>query len=123
MNVVVLQGRTTREPEVRYSGDMAISRITLAVERVKKGGTKEVDFINVVAFGKTAEVMEKHVGKGARIVVNGSIKVGSYEKDGRKVTTFDVIANNIDIIDFKKKEEKQEVTDGFEPLDDDDIPF
>lgn len=96
MNKVILIGRLTRDPEVRYTkGDnaMAVARYSLAVERrFKRDGDAAVDFINCVAFGKTAEFAEKYLHKGIKIAVAGRIQTGSYtNKDGQKVYTTDVV--------------------------------
>ena len=98
MNKVILMGRLTRDPEVRYSsGDssMAIARYTLAVDRRFKrsnDGEQTADFIGCVAFGKSAEFAEKYLRQGVKIVVVGRIQTGSYaDKDGRKVYTTDVV--------------------------------
>ena len=95
MNRVDLTGRLTRNPEIRYSqGSSSIASFTVAVDRtVKKGDewVRDADFIKCVAFGKTAEFIEKYFKKGSFIVVSGSIKTGSYDKDdGTKVHTTDV---------------------------------
>ena len=93
LNRVILIGRLTGSPEVRYSnvnGDqLAIARYTLAVDRKKKD---ETDFIRCVAFGKQGEFAEKYLNKGMKIGVEGRIQTGSYEdKDGKKVYTTDVV--------------------------------
>lgn len=99
MNTVVLIGRTTKDPEVRYSGDTAIAKFTLAIDRYSKG-EKEADFIPVTVFGKQAENVEKFVGKGQKVAVEGRIQTGSYEKDGRRIYTTDVIANRVEFLEF-----------------------
>ncbi len=104
MNKVILMGRPTRDPEVRYSqGDnsMAIARYTLAVDRrFKRDG--EADFINCVSFGKPAEFAEKYLKKGTKIVVVGRIQTGSYiNKDGQRVYTTDVVVEEIEFAESK----------------------
>lgn len=102
MNVVVLMGRLTREPEVRYSqtkdGDMAVAKFALAINR--RGKSQEepaADYPNCVAFGKLAEFAEKYLEKGTKITLSGHIQTGSHtNKDGNKVYTTDVIADNIE---------------------------
>lgn len=94
MNKVFLIGRTTKEPEVRYSttkdgNQMAIARYTLAIDR--RGKDAGTDFISCVAFGKQGEFVEKYIKKGMKIGVAGRIQTGSYEKDGKKVYTTDVV--------------------------------
>ena len=99
MNKVILMGRLTRDPEVRYtSGDqpMAIARYTLAVDRRQSrnnnGDEQTADFINCVAFGRTGEFAEKYLHKGTKIAVTGRIQTGSYtNKDGVKVYTTEVV--------------------------------
>ena len=116
-------GRLTRDPEVRYTErQMAVAKFTLAIDD-GYGEKKKTNFINIIAFGKTAEVCEKHIGKGCRVSVEGKISTGSYEKDGAKVYTTDIIADRIEIIDFKAKDAQQQFSapDGFEALDD--MPF
>ena len=96
MNKVVLMGRLTKNPEIKYAGkdnDMAVARYTLAVNRrYKRDGEQEADFISCVAFGKAGEFAEKYLTKGMMIGVTGRIQTGSYDdKDGKKVYTTDVI--------------------------------
>ena len=101
MNRVVLMGRLTRDPDVRYSqGDqpMAIARYTLAVDRRRgrsNDGENSADFISCVAFGKAGEFAEKYFHKGTKIAVSGRIQTGSYvNKDGVKVYTTDVVVDD-----------------------------
>lgn len=93
MNHVVLIGRLTTDPEVRYSGETAVSRYSLAVgRRFHKEGDQTADFINCVAFGKQGEFAEKYLKKGMKIAVSGRIQTGSYtNKDGKKVYTTDIV--------------------------------
>ena len=98
MNKVILMGRLTRDPEVRYAqGDnpLAIARYTLAVDRRQSrnsGDDQTADFINCVAFGRTAEFAERYLRKGTKIAVTGRIQTGSYtNKDGVRVYTTDVV--------------------------------
>lgn len=96
MNKVILMGRLTRDPEVRYTqGDnsMAIARYTLAVDRrFKRDGEATADFISCVAFGKQAEFAEKYFRQGLKVIVSGRIQTGSYtNKEGKKVYTTDVV--------------------------------
>lgn len=133
MNNVILMGRTTAVPEVRYSqGDKptAVARFTLAVDRpVKSGEEKKADFPRVVCFGKTAEFIEKYVGKGQKIAVQGRIQTGSYkDNNGNTVYTTDIIAEKVEPCEWQKKEENPNATpDGFYPVsesvEDDDLPF
>lgn len=134
MNKVILMGRLTKDPEIRYSqGDtpVAVARYSLAVNRrFKKQGEAEADFINCVAFGKSGEFAEKYLSKGQMISIVGRIQTGSYtDKDGRKVYTTDVIVEEHYFAEGKgKKEDKQKPEDeGFCPIDesvdDSDLPF
>ena len=107
MNKVILMGRLTRDPEVRYSsGDnqMAIARYSLAVDRRrgKNDDQPSADFINCVAFGRSAEFAEKYFHKGLKITVAGRIQTGSYtNKDGQKVYTTDVVVEEQEFAESK----------------------
>ena len=106
MNKVILMGRLTRDPEVRYTqGDnaMAIVRYSLAVDRrFKRDGEPDADFINCVAFGKSGEFAEKYLKKGTKIAVVGRIQTGSYtNKDGQKVYTTDVVVEEQEFAESK----------------------
>ena len=105
MNLVVLMGRPTRDPEIRYSSDggNANASFTIAVDRkYKKDGDQAADFIRCVAFGKVAEFADKYIKQGTKIVVTGRIQTGSYtNKDGNKVYTTDVVAENIEFAESK----------------------
>ena len=108
MNNVTLIGRLTKDVEARYNDDGCIAKYTLAVDR--RGKDSGADFINIVAFGKAGEFAEKYFTKGMKVAVTGRIKTGSYtNKEGNKVFTFDVIVNNQEFCEPKKK-------DGFEDL-------
>lgn len=127
MNKVTLLGRLTKDVELRYSNaGVAVAKFSLAIDRGKdqNGNSKGADFPNCIAFGKTAETLSKWTsGKGGRIMAEGHLQTGSYEKDGRKIYTTDVIVDRIEIIDFKTKEEQFDVPAGFEMVEDDDCPF
>ena len=106
MNKVVLMGRLTRDPEVRYSqGDnpLAIARFTLAVDRrFKRDGEQTADFINCVVFGKSAEFSERYFRQGTKIVVSGRIQTGSYtNRDGVKVYTTEVVVEEQEFAESK----------------------
>lgn len=106
MNKVILMGRLTRDPEVRYSqGEQAtaIARYTLAVDRrFKRDGDQTADFIGCVAFGKLGEFAEKYLRKGTKVVVTGRIQTGSYtNKDGQKVYTTDVVIEECEFVTGK----------------------
>ena len=128
-------GRLVRDPEVHYTqgeNPTAIARYTLAVDRrVKKEGEQSADFIGVVAFGKAAEFMEKYCHKGVKLLVTGRIQTGSYtNRDGNKVYTTDVIAEDQEFCENKKTTEEDAPktdVDGFmnvpEGIDEDELPF
>ena len=107
MNKVCLVGRLTKDPVVNYTtgeNATAIARLTVAVDRRMKNanGEYEADFPSVVAFGKTAEFIEKYFKKGMRIGLVGRIQTGSYtNKDGVKVYTTDVIAEDVEFVESK----------------------
>ena len=106
MNKVVLVGRLTRDPEVRYSqGDSAtaVARYTVAVDRrFKRDGEPTADFIPCVVFGRSAEFAEKYFRQGMRVLVSGRIQTGSYtNKEGQRVYTTDVIVEDQEFADSK----------------------
>ena len=106
MNKVILMGRLTRDPEVRYSAgenSLAIARFTLAVDRRRnRDGEQSADFISCVAFGKAAEHAEKYYHKGIKIAVTGRIQTGSYtNKDGVKVYTTEVVVEEQEFAESK----------------------
>lgn len=109
MNKVILMGRLTRDPEIRYSqseNSMAIARFTLAVDRrFKRQGEADADFISCIAFGKSAEHAEKYYRQGLKIAVTGRIQTGSYtNKDGQKVYTTDVIVEESEFAESKRSD-------------------
>lgn len=139
MNKVVLMGRLTRDPEVRYStsGDsqLAIARYTLAVDRrFKKDGEATADFIRCVAFGKNGEFAEKYLHQGTKVVIEGRIQTGSYQdKDGKTVYTTEVVVENHEFAESKRVSEENGVnpppvdSNGFmtipDNVDDSGLPF
>ncbi len=115
MNKVILMGRLARDPDssTTQTGKKKV-RMTIAVDRPKaKDGTRNADFIGLVAWEKTAEFAETYLAKGQRILVEGRITTGSYEKDGEKRYTTDVNVDRIEFADGKKKEQEEEI-----PMDD-----
>lgn len=102
MNKVLLIGRLTSDPVVRYSGELAIASFTLAIDRMKRrDGTKETDFPMVKAFGKTAEFCGSYMKKGNRAAIEGRIETGSYiGESGDKVYTTEVRAERVEVIDW-----------------------
>ena len=115
MNKVILMGRLTRDPEVRYSqgeNSMAIARYSLAVDRRTARGNandeNKADFINCVAFGRSGEFAEKYFRKGTKILVEGRIQTGSYtNKDGQRVYTTDVVVENQEFAESKNSSGSQ----------------
>lgn len=104
MNKVILMGRLTSDPETGTAGQTTYSRFRLAVDRrFKKEGEQGADFINCVAFGKTAEFIEKYFFKGMKIATVGRIQTGSFTgKDGNKVYTTDVVVEEAHFCESKK---------------------
>lgn len=106
MNKVILMGRLTRDPEVRYSqgeSQTAVARYTLAVDRrFKREGEPTADFINCVAFGKSGEFAEKYLRKGIKMLVEGRIRTDSYvNKEGTRVYTTDVVVESQEFAESK----------------------
>lgn len=100
MNLVVLTGRLTRDPELKYGqSGKAYSRFSLAVDRPFQKG--EADFINCVAFGKTAELIGEYLRKGRKVGVNGSLQMNKYEVNGEKRISYDVLVNSIEFLESK----------------------
>lgn len=148
MNIVVLVGRLTKDPELRFlpGSGRAVARFTLAVDKglskekrdeMTKQGKPTADFISIVVWGKQAENCANYLAKGRQVVIEGSIQTGSYDNaQGQKVYTTDVLANRVQFIDRGEGAGVQRNTsedsfsagfdslpDGFQPIDDDDIPF
>ena len=135
MNKVILMGRLTKNPEIKYAGkdnDMAVARYTLAVNRrYKCDGEQEADFISCVTFGKSAEFAQKYLYKGMRIVIGGRISTGSYkDKDGKTIYTTDVIVEEHEFAQNKDSgagadspETPKTDKDGFMEAKDGEIPF
>lgn len=141
MNSAQLVGRLTRDPEVRYSdGGTTVARFTLAVDRrFKKDGGDDADFINCVAFGKTAEFLEKWFRKGQRLGLTGRIQTGSYvNQEGTKVYTTEVVVENVEFVESKgasvgdggpqqRPAPTSAISDGFmnipDGVEDDGLPF
>ena len=125
MNNVTLIGRLVRDPEVKStSGDSIVAHFTLAVDR-PMAKEKTADFIRIVCFGKTAELVERYLSKGRQVGVEGRIQTGSYEdKDGRKVYTTDVVASRIEFLGSKDAggSTRSDSPEGYTALDDD-VPF
>ena len=138
MNKVILVARLVRDPEVRYSQgekSTAIARFAVAVDRrFKRDGDADADFPNVVAFGKTAEFIEKYFKKGMRIGIVGRIQTGKYEdKDGKTVYTTDIVAEEVEFVENKgsggntsTSNNQGQINEGFistDNIDDSELPF
>ena len=120
MNSVVLVGRLTRDPDIRYSQGaepMCIARFTVAVDRRFNREKQEADFISCLAFGKTGQFVEKYFHKGNRICLSGRIQTGSYKnKDGNTVYTTDVIAEAVEFVENKPQQGYQTPQQGYQQV-------
>lgn len=106
MNKVIIMGRLTKDPETRQAGETTVTRFIVALDRkYKQDGGQAADFPSVVAFGKTAEFISKYFHKGMKIALEGRIQTGSYEKDGVKHYTTDVVAEAVEFAESKKVED------------------
>lgn len=142
MNNVVLLGRLTRDPEMRYTqAGMATTRFTLAVDRGLSKEKKQeaesknlptADFINIVAWGKLGETCANYLSKGRQVALEGKIRTGSYEKDGQRLYTTDVVVSRVHFINSGENntgnknnngQQDEQTGMGFYPVDNDDIPF
>ena len=142
MNRVILMGRLTRDPEVRYTQGqrtMAVARYTLAVERrgrrmQEENGEQTADFINCVAFDRAGEFAEKYFRQGMRVLVSGRLQTGSYvNREGRKIYTTEVILEEQEFADSKntgpqeRPVQGQDIGDGFmsipDGIEDEGLPF
>lgn len=127
MNNVSLIGNLTRDPEIRWSNDLAIARFSIAINKI--GKDKGADFPNIVVFGKQAENCERFLTKGKKVGITGHIQTGSYEKDGQKIYTTDIVADRIEFLTPHNQEAStpqsydSDVPQGFEAIDEEDIPF
>lgn len=141
MNKVILMGRLTRDPEVRYSQGaepMAVARYTLAVDRRgrREDNGQNADFISCVAFARNGEFAEKYLRKGTKIAITGRIQTGSYnDREGRKVYTTDVVVEDQEFAESKSTQnggnqqappEQSAAGDGFMNIPDgidEELPF
>lgn len=122
MNKVYLTGNLTRDPEVRYTANgKAYARLGIAVNRPYSKDA--VDFVNLLAWEKTAEFIGKHFNKGSRAVIEGRLQTGKYkDKEGKEVTSVEVVIDNVEFGGGSGKPKPKDDFGG-EPIDDDDIPF
>ncbi|MBE5817044.1 MAG: single-stranded DNA-binding protein [Clostridiales bacterium] len=136
MNKVILIGRLTKDPNMRYTpNSVPVASFTIAVDRQYKNqnGEKETDFINIVAWRKLAETVGKHLKKGARVCVCGALQTRSYEQDGVRKYITEVVADEATIIDWNGAQSSQGASSDYsfpqsEPLyqldeTDDEVPF
>lgn len=123
MNNVTLMGRLTRDPELKYSqAGKAYCRFSLAVQR--EFNREEADFINCLAFGKTAETIAEYLKKGRRMAIVGRIQTGSYQNiNGDTVYTTEVVADRFEFIDSQNENSKKAYNDNDVLDDNDDFPF
>ncbi|MFL8888662.1 single-stranded DNA-binding protein [Helcococcus kunzii] len=143
-NNVVISGRLTKRPEMRYinNSNQAVCRFTVAVDKnltnekkreFEAQGKPTADFINIVAWGRLGENVAKYTDKGLRVLVTGSIQTGSYEKDGQRIYTTDINASNVEFLDWKDSnstigkspnvDDEFEYSADFDPTEDARIPF
>ena len=133
MNNVILIGRNVREMDLKYlQNGTAVTRFTLAVDKnlskdkkaeLESKGENTADFINITAWGKQAEFVANYLGKGKKVAVQGRIQTGSYEKDGQRIYTTDVVANNIEILEWKN-DNNNDIPAGFNEVDSNEpLPF
>jgi single-strand DNA-binding protein len=126
MNKVILVGRLTQDPEVRYTqSGKAVASFTIAVNRFSGQGQKEADFIPVVAWEKLAETCGNNLTKGQRILIEGRLQIRSYEtNDGQKRRVAEVIAQNMEFLERKQVSEDKEATPfGGQVFPEEEIPF
>lgn len=128
MNKVILMGRLTKDPEVRYTQatNTMVTSFTLAVNRrfVKQGEERQADFINIVAWNKTAEFVSKYFSKGQQVGVIGRIQTRNYDnEEGIKHYVTEVIAEEVYFVGEKKEKAQNDPTDDFEITNSDDLPF
>src|SRR5690554_1937900 len=131
LNQIVLIGRLTRDPEMRYlSNGTPVTNFTLAVERnyTNQQGERDVDFINIVTWRKLAENCAQHLGKGRLVAVDGSLQIRKNENNGKTYINPEVVANDVRFLDWpsdsgKKNNNQNEVNQEDMLPDDFDIPF
>lgn len=131
LNRVVLIGRLTRDPELKYiPSGIPVASFTLAVDRpfANKEGERETDFIPIVVWRKQAENCANYLGKGSLVAVDGRIQVRTYEQDGQRRYMTEIVADSVRFLDRKGEQSARAATSGFEQYGtdagaDDDIPF
>lgn len=131
MNKVFLMGRLTKDTEIRNAdSDKKVARCSIAVNRSfkREGDEQNADFINLVAFRNQADFLERFGRKGVKLIVTGHIQTGSYEKDGTRVYTTDVIVEQLEFAESKKSDDSENMGAGGGFIDipagaDDNLPF
>ena len=144
MNNVVLIGRLTKDPTLKYAGATAVCNFTLAIDRnlsrekkmeMEQQGKPTADFINVIAWGKTGELVSNYLSKGRQVALQGRIQTSSYEgQDGKRIYRTDVVADKVEFIGENNKNNNTQFStkdngdnygfgDDAYPLNDEDIPF
>ena len=123
MNTITISGNLTADATIRSANDKPVANFTVAV----RGYGDHTDFVRCTAFGKSAEYLEKYGKKGSKAVVNGSLHIGSYEKDGNKIPTAEIYVQNVELVSkntAKADEEVDAAPAGFSEVDDDEeLPF
>lgn len=127
MNQIILIGRLTKDPELRYlpNTGIPVATFTIAVDRnyKDKEGNVQTDFIPVEVMGKVADFVANYITKGRLVAVNGSIRVDRYMKDDENRTFTKVSAKSVQALDSNKNKSQTEAPQGFQAIDDDEIPF
>lgn len=130
MNVVVLNGRLTKDPEVRQTqSGMVVTAFSIAVDRTyKREGQPEVDFFNCTAFGKTGETIGRFFTKGRMIIIEGSLQNDTYtNKEGRKITSTGIVVNGFSFCDSTQKQAQPQAEQAWmdipDSVDDESLPF
>ena len=123
MNKIMLIGNLTRDPEMRSTPNgVTVCSFTIAVNRrfAQQGGEKQADFFRINAWRQLGETCARYLAKGRKVAVQGHIQTGSYEKDGHKVYTTDVIVDRMEFCESKQGNENKPDADGFVPTADED---
>lgn len=123
MNNIILIGRLTKDPELRYTqAGKAVCSFTLAVDRPYSGEKKEADFINIVVWNKVGENCAQYLKKGRKAAVQGRLQIRSYEDDsGKRHYVTEVVANNVEFLEFSNKQQNEDF--GIEVDLDEECPF
>lgn len=124
MNSIILIGRLTKDPELRYTqAGKAVCSFTLAVDRPYSGENKEADFINIVVWNKVGENCAQYLKKGRKAAVQGRLQIRSYEDDnGKKKYITEVVANSVEFLEFGNKQQNEDFGIDVD-FDESDVPF